>query len=92
MIEIKEFRASWSYLIACVIVALALLIVLSGIMTKLTDWRIGQRDLAIQALQQKIAVGQQIIVQINLPEATAKALADVGWQVREPQRAKQSAE
>lgn len=92
MFVITEFRASWGYLIVCVIVTFALLIILSGILTKLADWRIQQRDLAIQSLQRKIAVGQQIIVQINLPEPTAKVLADAGWQVRESQQAKQSTE
>ena len=92
MIEIKEFRATWATLTVYLIITIALLIILSGIVAKLTDWRIEQRDLAIQSLQRKIAVGQQVIVQINLPEPTAKALADAGWQVRESQRTKQPAE
>ena len=88
MIEIKEIRATWATLVVYLIVAIALLIILSGIMTKLADWRIVQRDLAIQALQQKIALGQQIIAQINLPEPTAKALTEAGWRVRELQQTK----
>ena len=89
MIEIKEFRASWGYLVVCVIVALALLIILSGIMTKLADWRIRQRDMTIQELQRKIALGQQVIIQIAFPESTAKALEQAGWQVKDqPQRTK----
>lgn len=82
MIEIKEFCATWKDLTAYLIVAIALLIILSFILTKVTDWRIEQRDMAIQALQQKIAIGQQVIGQINLSEATAKALEQAGWQVK----------
>lgn len=85
MIEIKELRATWTGFVAYLVVALALLMLLSGIMSRWTDWRIQQRDVVIEALQRKIAVGQQIIGQINLPERTADVLRQVGWQVREQQ-------
>lgn len=82
MIEIREFRAGWKDLAAYLIVAIALLIVLSGIMRQSNDSRVKERDEALQALQVKIQQTQGILGQVRFPENVAQALKQVGWQVK----------